>query len=428
MMAQPSGSGSLRAVLDEYLGWGDSLKDLTVLAVPNDPFRCDTPAGHRDGAWLASTLEALGVTGQRHLRGIHYVLIGQRKPDGLPYTNTDKDWLWLGMAAKAARWLEYLPFGQIVDQRNEQPFVQEWAEPAALAPFVRVDAQVSIPAAEDLAPRIGLDGFDVAQPYRLVIIGEKSSLRPVLQPVAARYRADLYLPTGEISDTLIHSIADNAMLDGRPLVVFYFADCDPAGWQMPISVARKLQAFRALGYYFEFRMHRVTLTPNQVRVYGLPSTPLKDTERRADKWMDAMGVAQTEIDALASLQPALFDRIARDAIAPYYDDTLDRRIRDVRGEWIERAQASIDAQTDADLEALREQAVARLEEYREQIAELMDSVRVDADMFDLPDVPELPVPEIDEGVQPDPMVDSDWDFNDQCRALIDSKRYSDGVL
>ena len=32
-----------------------------------------------------------------------------------------------------------------------------------------------------------------------------------------------------------------------------------------------------------------------------------------------MGVEQTEIDALASLRPDLLRQIARDAIAPFYD-------------------------------------------------------------------------------------------------------------
>ena len=35
--------------------------------------------------------------------------------------------------------------------------------------------------------------------------------------------------------------------DGRHMVVSTVSDCDPSGWQMPISIARKLQAFKALG-------------------------------------------------------------------------------------------------------------------------------------------------------------------------------------
>ena len=39
---------NLRDVLDAHRG---QVKHLTVLAPANDPFRVDTPAGHRDGVW-----------------------------------------------------------------------------------------------------------------------------------------------------------------------------------------------------------------------------------------------------------------------------------------------------------------------------------------------------------------------------------------
>ena len=78
--------------------------------------------------------------------------------------------------------------------------------------------------------------------------------------------------------------------DGRPMVVLYFADCDPAGWQMPISVGRKLQALEDRCFpELEFEVRRVALTPDQVREYGLPSTPLKETEKRADRWQRGDG-------------------------------------------------------------------------------------------------------------------------------------------
>ena len=110
---------------------------------------------------------------------------------------------------------------------------------------MNVDLDVVIPDADDLTPRVGLRGFNPAQPYRLVLVGEKSSLRPVLDPIAERYDADLYLPTGEISDTQIYMMARDGAEDGRPMVVLYFADCDPSGWQMPIS--REPQAAGAQG-------------------------------------------------------------------------------------------------------------------------------------------------------------------------------------
>ena len=45
--------GPLRWLLEETAAAEQvPMKALTVLAPQNDPFRVDTPAGHRDGAWL----------------------------------------------------------------------------------------------------------------------------------------------------------------------------------------------------------------------------------------------------------------------------------------------------------------------------------------------------------------------------------------
>ena len=156
------------------------------------------------------------------------------------------------------------------------------------------------------------------------------------------------------------------------MVVFYFSDCDPSGWQMPISVARKFQAFKSLQFHeLEFELRRVALTPDQVREYGLPSTPLKETEKRADRWKEAMGVEQTEIDAIATLQPDLLRKLTRKAIEPFFDKTLDKRVKEARDAWIASA-AMVGGRRPARrglLEALRAEAEEKLDELREQIDE-----------------------------------------------------------
>ena len=83
--------------------------------------------------------ERLGL-GQRrvHLRGLHYMMVAGEvaKPDGLPYTNTEEDWTWLVMhAAKAARFLGYIPFAQIVDARNAEPVVNDSIAFAWISPI-----------------------------------------------------------------------------------------------------------------------------------------------------------------------------------------------------------------------------------------------------------------------------------------------------
>jgi hypothetical protein len=229
-MTADSVSGSpLRSVLDAVIAeHGCLLKDLTVLAPKNDPFRLDTPARHRDGQWLAETAAELGLGDRKiHLRGLHYMVLGRTMPDGTQYVNDNDHWQWLQAdAAKAARFLGYMPFDQITDQRNAAPVIRI-RESDQVEVYLTTELNVSIPEAWELQPQIDVEGFEGRQPYRLALVGEKSSLADILGPLADRYDADLFLPTGEISDTQIYLMARAAEDDGRPLAVLYFADCDP---------------------------------------------------------------------------------------------------------------------------------------------------------------------------------------------------------
>lgn len=426
--------GRLRqAIEDAATRYRVPLKDLTVLAPQNDPFRVDTDRRHRDGEWLAITARDLGLADRKiHLRGLHYAIIGRPRPDGRPYANTAADWHWLGNdAGKAARWLGYLAFDQIVDMRNAAPIIRTYDGPTG-APVghaaCRVD--VDIPAVPEVNPLPYLTDFpwgDERQPYRLVLIGEKSSLDDVLAPIAERYSADLYLPSGEASDSMLHGMAAAAAADGRPLVVLYFADSDPSGWQMPISVARKLQAFK-VGLFPDliFEVHRVALTPDQVRAYGLPSTPLKPTELRGEDWRAATGTAQTEIDALASLRPDLLREITHEAIRPFYDHTLAARTREVRDEWAAAARDAIEAQAGQAVAEQRAAAVARFDGLRAEVDEINERLSDAMAGVSLPDPPPVPGATVTGQAQTPPLIDSRWSFLDQCRRLADSKEYRDG--
>lgn len=403
---------------------GGSLKSLTVLSSQNDPFRVDTPARHRDGAWLTTTAADLGLGDRKiHCRGLHYMVLGRTKPNGEPYTNTDPDWLWLSeQAAKAARWLGYVPFEQITDERNSAPEIRLFERPDPW-PYISVGIDVEIPDADDITPMIDCLDFAGVQPYKLILFGEKHSLDDVLAPIAEAHKADLYLPKGELSDTLIHTMASTAAADGRPLVVLCFSDCDPAGWQMPISIGRKLQAFKAALFpEIEFEVHRVVLTPDQVREFDLPSTPLKPKEKRANAWTEATGLMQTEVDALLTMRPDAMREIALAAIEPFYDESLDHRVDDAARRWRAEAQQAVNDQLDTDrLDQIRADAAVKLGAMREEIARLNDALRLDANDFTVP-TPTVPTA-APGGVHGVPLLDSRWSFTEQCRALIASKEY-----
>jgi hypothetical protein len=428
----------LRAALQNAIAErSGGLATYTVLDTKNDPFRLDTPANHRDGEWVGEVIASLGLgTSQIHLRGVHYAILGRPKPDGSRYQNDDDNWEWLqNHAMKAARWLGYVGFDQIYDKRNAAPVIKirERGEPAA---YLTTELDVSIPSAWELEPQINVDGFEGTQPYRLALIGEKASLETILAPLAAQYDTDLFLPTSEISDTQIYLLAKAAADDGRPLVVLYFADCDPAGWQMGVSVSRKLQAFRTLLPKMpDFELQRVALTPEWVTEYNaahvpLASSPLKETEKRGDKWREAWGIEQTEIDSL--LIPnrpdlhAVLRQLARDAIAPYYDQNLDPRVFEAKSRWLDEAQEAVnEIAGSAQLEAIRDNAARQLDAMRQQIRQLNDELRIDTGDIVVPPIV-IPEAEVSGAGDLPPLLDSRWPFAEQCQRLIASKAYDQG--
>ncbi|MCE3247477.1 MAG: hypothetical protein K0R41_1302 [Geminicoccaceae bacterium] len=416
------------------------LADVTVLDKKVDPYRQDTPAGHRDGAWLAEQMARLGIVKPIHLRGLHYALVSSTsltKPHGERYLNNADDWAWLQVeASKAARWLGYVPFDRIVDERNSPPVIVVHRNGAPEAEVgLGATIEVTVPDLEDIKPTVYLDNFKARQKYRLVVFGEKTSLAEVVRPLCERYRADLYLPSGEITDSQLYLMAKTGAEDRRPMIVFILADFDPAGNQMAVSIGRKLQAFKDLLYpQLEFEVIPIALTEEQVRELDLPSTPLKETEKRADAWRLAHGgtlvkgtilangklsadaeveggLEQTEIDALATLQPNVLRRIVRGAFDRYFDHDLDERAEEVAEAWQAEAQEVLDEAIDEDLvAALHAEAETKLAGIRDEVERINAQLRASTENLgvSLPPLPDPPEPELPEEGGLPPLISSAW--------------------
>jgi hypothetical protein len=410
---------------------GTDLADLTVMSELTDPYRLDTKARHRDAQWFLDQIDLLVPYGTIHLRGLHYLIVVRgdiRKPDGEVYTNTDEDSVWLGdKAAKAARWLLYVPFGRIVDERNAAPeiYIPEIDVPERC---LSSGDDAYLPDLDEMLPRFECSGI-ARQPYRLIFIGEKTSLGSVLRPIAKDVGAELLLPTGEMSDTLIHDMASRAVQDGRPAVVFYFSDFDPSGyWQMPVSVSRKLQALRDLKFPgLDIQLHHVGLTLDQVKQFNLPSTPLKESELRGDKWRGIWGHEQTEIDAMIALYPGELARIVREAIAPFHDPTLNERLEEEKDQWVEQANEwlsehprYLEAQAElADAHERARHALGFLDDAQRRARAALEEIEPPAGIY----VPEAELP----GNPPVPLFTTDDDFVTATSRLREHQSRDGGV-
>jgi hypothetical protein len=319
------------------------------------------------------------------------------QPDGSRYINSDAVWEWLANTAmKAARWLNYVPFERIVDERNAPPELY-------LPPYCTVEPErglgerIIVPALAETMPCFSSPQWPVVQPYRIILIGEKTSLRPVLFPIAQEVGGELLLPTGEPSDTMTAELAARCASDTRPSVALYFSDFDPAGRQMPVSVSRKLQALHDLLYpELDIRLHHVALSLEQVEELELPSTPLKATEARASRWREVMGHEQTEIDALAALNPDALIDIVREAIRPYYDGTLSERTAEAEEGWRDQCDELLAMGPGyVNFRAKIETELAQLAERQQKLLALQDQAATLLTELEPPDI-ELPFGEPDE--------------------------------
>lgn len=474
------GGGPLGLTLAMACAGGLPAGEVTVLDAKADPFRLDTRQGHAKARWFMEQVERLiGDRERFHLRGLHYRLVASGdviRPDGGQYENTQADADWLNDMSKAARWLGYLPFERVVDQKNPDPIIfrQPREDRYGGRPFGTVSASFvyripdiftpADPEVIDLPPSPLLCGFrDKAEsPFAFAFFGEKSSLEPVLAPLARRYEADLYLAGGELSDTLIYRMARDASADGRPLVVFTFSDFDPAGIQMPVSIARKLQALKALSFSnLAGQVCAVSLDLEQAVQFRLPVTPVKPGDKRRDRWQQAYGPAlyaagliaspdqsaQVEVDALAALRPDDLTAIAEAAIDRYRDAGFASRAARAASRWreaaalvvaeqvnneriaaIKREALEAVADANAELQGLRE-AGERVREHlrgtRERLSEINRRIEHAIGAIELPAPPAQPEPEIDEAAH-DPLIDLDWGFVDATRALKARKAYADG--
>ena len=242
-MGDPGGNDVLarriRSV-GQHLGYnlakrGNGLVAATkAMAKNSDPYLANKPLNHELGQWLATQAATLLRPDQRiHLRGLHYLMVSVGcviKPDGRLYENTETDWTWLnGNVAGPARWLGYVPFNKIVDEKNEPARIYDVVDDEGTVVrftpkrvMVGSGLGVDVPQSDSVFPSVWFDdGGTPRQPFRIVMVGEKTSLTDVLEPIARRHAAELLMPSGDLSNSLLYEMAWRAVRDDRPLVLLY---------------------------------------------------------------------------------------------------------------------------------------------------------------------------------------------------------------
>jgi hypothetical protein len=241
------------------------------------------------------------------------------------------------------------------------------------------------------------------QPYHLEVWVEKSTMDDVLLPVCEAYCADLVTGEGEMSITSVYELSRRLRQANKPTRILYVSDFDPAGKSMPRAVARKIE-WMIRGTEVEVKLCPLVLIAAQVREYGLPRTPIKETERRGAKFEECNGAGAVELDALEALHAGKLARIVSEALGEFWDEDAAEEAQEKEAALRLAIQSAVKVVTD------RYQAqIAALESMRQELKEL--AIPELADYEPEPGLPDL---EADDGLPW--LLDSSRDYFEQIRA------------
>ena len=117
--------------------------------------------------------------------------------------------------------------------------------------------------------------------YYCEVWTESRSLAGVIERDCRELAVSLYPAGGFSSLTLAYQSAEviNEYADGRPVVIFYIGDYDPAGVLIDVALEREIREH--LDADVELHFQRIGITAEQIERYDLPSKPRKDTDRRS---------------------------------------------------------------------------------------------------------------------------------------------------
>jgi hypothetical protein len=100
---------------------------------------------------------------------------------------------------------------------------------------------------------------------------EKDAIAGILHDITAEWDVPLLVVRGYSSETFAYAAAEDIKSQKKPAYAYYFGDWDKHGVQISKDIERKLIEFGAITHF-----KRVTVLPEQINEWNLPTRPTKD--------------------------------------------------------------------------------------------------------------------------------------------------------
>lgn len=124
--------------------------------------------------------------------------------------------------------------------------------------------------------------------YYCEVWTESRSLAGTIEDLCRELAVSLYPAGGFSSITLAYESAEaiNHHAAGKPAVIFYIGDYDPAGVLIDVALERELREH--LDPDIDLHFSRIAITEEQIAQYDLPSKPRKATDLRSPHIRDTV--------------------------------------------------------------------------------------------------------------------------------------------
>lgn len=209
-------------------------------------------------------LDVLAEDHPQSVRHVFYRMTNPRLPE--PVEKTDRGYRHVQDRMVKLRRAKRLPFGWITDATRRGYHTPTYRDEAD---FLRSMA--------------GLYRADLwkQSDFYCEVWTESRSIAGVIEDDCRELAVSLYPAGGFSSITLAYQSAEaiNHYADGRPVVIFYIGDYDPAGVLIDVALERELREHLSAG--IDLRFQRIAITPEQIETLDLPTKPRKATDRRA---------------------------------------------------------------------------------------------------------------------------------------------------
>lgn len=371
---------------------------LLALHPSNDPFWRGTVRQNQHVEWFMALAEQHRGRGLG-IRDLHYALIVV----GAAYDENigKNEWSRLQRAAGFARDLGVIPPWEFPDKRTRLLAVDGRRD---LGEAVTVKKPSLWVPSQTRQFGVEIEEFSALrlQPVRVLVLLEKDAegvVEEVLPP-CTRQGAELRITTGFTPKTLAGEVCREAVRDGRPIYVFQITDADSKGEQMAIATSRHIEFIRSRHDVPPVTLDRIALTLAQVAEIE-EDVIGRSIPRSPDKSERREG--RVELNALPIFAPGwLRGQVeqALDSVTVEIEEPDPPDVPDELQEFIDKG------------ERLGDRLLARVGERLRLIDQIVSDEIADWEPEEIEvEVPELEVPE-----DFDPILGSDRNYEEQINA------------